>query len=59
MSEVVAIVTVPFFGAPDGEVYGREFAVGETVHGKLAEVAIREVWAEVPNQSKPKKKAEG
>jgi hypothetical protein len=59
MSEVVAIVTVPFIGAPDGEVYGREFAVGDTVHGDLAAVAIRQGWAEVPGPPKAKKKAEG
>jgi hypothetical protein len=59
MSEVVATVTAPFIGAPDGEVYGRQFAVGDTVHGELAAVAIREGWAEVPGQPKAKKKAEG
>lgn len=59
MSEVVAIVTVPFSGVPDGEVYGRDFAVGDTVHGDLAAVAIREGWAEMPGQPKSKKKAEG
>ncbi len=56
---MVAIVTVPFIGAPDGEVYGREFAVGDEVHGELAAVAIREGWAEVPGQPKAKKKTEG
>jgi hypothetical protein len=56
---VVATVTAPFIGAPDGEVYGREFAVGDTVHGELATVAIREGWAEVPGQPKAKKKTEG
>jgi hypothetical protein len=59
MSEVVATVTAPFIGAPDGEVYGREFVAGDTVHGDLAAVAIREGWAEVPGQPKAKKKAEG
>ncbi len=57
--QVIAIVTVPFIGAPDGEVYGREFAVGDEVHGELATVAIREGWAEVPGQPKAKKKTEG
>lgn len=58
MSEVVATVTVPFVGAPDGEVYGREFAVNDEVRGELATVAVREGWAEMPGQPKAKKKAD-
>jgi hypothetical protein len=57
MSEVVATVTVPFMGAPDGEFYGRQFAAGDQVHGELAAVAVREGWAEMPGQPKAKKKA--
>jgi hypothetical protein len=57
MSEVVATVTVPFMGAPDGEFYGRQFAAGDQVHGELASVAVREGWAEMPGQPKAKKKA--
>lgn len=57
-AEIVAIVTVPFVGAPDGELYGREFAVGDEVRGDLAAVAVREGWAEMPGQPKAKKKAD-
>ena len=40
-----ARVVQPFFGAPDGEVYAREFAEGDIVQGDLAAVAVREGWA--------------
>lgn len=41
-----AIVVIPFVGAPDGEIYPKEFADGDIVTGKLAEVAVAEGWAE-------------
>jgi hypothetical protein len=40
-----AIVDVPFKGAPDGEIYAKEFAKGDPVHGDLARVAVKEKWA--------------
>lgn len=39
------VVVTEFFGVPDGLVYPRTFALGETVTGDLAEVAVREGWA--------------
>lgn len=41
-----AKVTAPFDGARDGEMYPRHFNVGDVVDGNLAEVAVREKWAE-------------
>jgi hypothetical protein len=40
-----AKVVKAFVGAPDGEVYPRDFAPGDMVHGDLAAVAMREGWA--------------
>lgn len=40
-----AKVTKPFNGAPDGQIYGKDFAVGDIVEGDLATVAVREKWA--------------
>jgi hypothetical protein len=40
-----AVVTQPFMGTVDGEVYPRQFNVGDKVAGALAEVAIKEGWA--------------
>lgn len=42
---VTAKVVEAFFGVPDGEVYPRDFAPGDMVHGDLAAVALREGWA--------------
>lgn len=41
-----AVVVKPFAGVPDGLVYPREFAEGDVVLGELAEIALREGWAE-------------
>lgn len=41
-----ATVTKPFAGLPDGDTKVRDFAVGDEVEGDLAEVAIREGWAD-------------
>lgn len=52
-----ATVTVEFDGRPDGEADTRRIAVGETVTGDLAKVAIENGWAEDPSASKSAKKA--
>lgn len=45
--ETKAVVVVrAFAGVPDGAVYPRTFAPGETLQGALAEVALCEGWAE-------------
>lgn len=41
-----AKVTVAFPGRPDEEAAVRQIAVGEVISGSLAEVALREGWAE-------------
>lgn len=41
-----ARVTKAFPGVPEGEVYPRQHEVGETVTGRMAEVALAEGWAE-------------
>lgn len=41
-----ARVTKGFKGVPEGNVYPREYEVGETVTGRMAEVALSEKWAE-------------
>lgn len=41
-----AKVTKAFPGRPDGDVVARTIDVGETIHGELAVVAVREKWAE-------------
>ena len=41
-----AIVKKPFAGKPDESAETRQFAVGDDVTGDLAEVAMREGWAE-------------
>lgn len=41
-----ARVVKNFKGVPEGDVYPREYGVGETVTGRLAEVALSEKWAE-------------
>lgn len=52
MSDDTATVTITFSGAPDGALYPREFAPGETVTGDLAAVAVREGWAKRPKKGK-------
>lgn len=52
MSDDIATVTAAFCGVPDGAVYPREFAPGETVTGDLAAVAVREGWAKRPKKAK-------
>jgi hypothetical protein len=48
-----AKVTTPFKGVRSGEVYPVEFVVGETVTGRLAEVALAEGWAEEVGAKEP------
>lgn len=42
---ITAKVVKAFAGARDGDVYPRDFAPGDLVHGDLAAVAVREGWA--------------
>jgi hypothetical protein len=41
-----ATVITTFFGARDGELYPIRFDPGDLVEGQLAEIAVREKWAE-------------
>jgi len=41
-----AIVTKAFVGRPDDEIVARNIATGEVLTGDLADVALREKWAE-------------
>lgn len=41
-----ATVTVPFNGKKDKEHYPTRFAKGDVIDGELAEVAVKEKWAE-------------
>jgi hypothetical protein len=41
----MAIVIAPFRGVPDGLTQPKDFEIGETVEGKLADIAITEGWA--------------
>lgn len=43
-----AKVTKEFRGAKDGEHHPTLFKVGDTVEGKLAEVAVEQKWAVLP-----------
>jgi hypothetical protein len=43
-----------FLGCKDGDVYPVQFAVGDDVEGDLAEVALREGWAEDSGEEKSK-----
>ena len=52
-----AVVTVPFTGAPDGEIYPRGFNVGDKVSGDLARVAVEEGWAAVEGKKAATKAA--
>lgn len=40
-----ATVTKPFPGVKAGEVYPTQFAVGDTVDGRLARIAVDNGWA--------------
>lgn len=49
-----AIVVAEFFGVADGTVYPRTFAPGDRISGDLAELAVREGWAEeAPSELPP------
>lgn len=49
-----ARVVQPFSGAPDVEVYARQFVEGDIVQGDLAAVAVREGWAKPVKTGKEK-----
>lgn len=52
-----ANVTISFKGVPDDSNYPVTYHVGDTVEGRLAEVAVREKWAEsLTEKPIPKKK---
>jgi pectate lyase len=55
----MAKVVTAFMGVPDGEVYPKEFAPGDEVHGDLGAVAVREGWAEEAGSSTGSKGGEG
>jgi len=48
-----AKVTTAFPGRPDREVKTRTIEVGEIIDGELAEVAVREKWAEEVQDEQP------
>lgn len=50
-----AKVIKPFKGVRDGEIYPVQFAIGDTVEGKLANTAVANGWAarEVMGTSQP------
>ena len=55
-----AKVIKPFPGCPDGSTRTRTFEKGDEVTGSLAEVAVKEGWAEEVQAKKPAAaKAEG
>jgi len=41
-----AAATTTFYGAKDGELYPTRFEPGDLIEGELAEIAVREKWAE-------------
>lgn len=47
------VVTQEFLGKPDGQVYGRPILVGEELTGDLAQLALREGWAEQQKPARP------
>lgn len=49
------VVTHEFVGKPDGQVYGRPILVGEELTGALAQLALREGWAEERKPARPAK----
>jgi hypothetical protein len=50
-----AKVTKAFDGVPDGQVMTRRFAIGETVSGDLARVAVENGWAKTPSKGRKRK----
>lgn len=52
------VVTKEFTGRADGETVTRTFKVGETINGRLAEVAIANKWAEPEKAAKAAKPSE-
>lgn len=51
-----AKVKTAFSGRPDADCLTREIAEGEIITGELAEVAVREGWAdEIKEKAAPKK----
>lgn len=40
-----ARVTKSFWGVPEGDIYPRRYDVGETVTGRMADVALDQRWA--------------
>ena len=68
MKAMRAVVVEPFPGLPDGESVVKNFKEGDLVVGDLAEVAVREGWAQEVDEDyepdedpapAPKAKAEG
>ncbi|MCW5738035.1 MAG: hypothetical protein KIS73_28190 [Enhydrobacter sp.] len=41
-----ATAITTFYGAKDGELYPTRFELGDLIEGELAEIAVREKWAE-------------
>ena len=41
-----ATAITTFYGARDGELYPTRFEPGDLIEGQLAEIAVRENWAE-------------
>ena len=41
-----ATAITTFYGARDGELYPTRFEPGDLIEGQLAEIAVREKWAE-------------
>jgi hypothetical protein len=41
-----ATTITTFYGARDGELYPTRFEPGDLIEGELAEIAVREKWAE-------------
>jgi hypothetical protein len=41
-----ATAIATFYGARDGELYPTRFEPGDLIEGELAEIAVREKWAE-------------
>ena len=41
-----ATAITTFYGAKDGELYPTRFEPGDLIEGELAEIAVREKWAE-------------
>lgn len=58
-----ARVTKAVPGVPEGEVYGRNYEVGEVISGRMAEVALAQGWAVVEGEKSkdaaPKRRSAG